>query len=208
MLHGLPEKFQEQILASLSTSLPLGIVADLIADEGYWRRRATATFKLCDPEQHGDSWKRLYFELNVQALLEAYYPRHSPYDGEAEDMKRLETELVRAAPYVKRVYLRQLKPAHGLDTSTPELKDIVVDSTQPHPDHLHPDLLFKHLPNMTELSLHYGWVMASSVPSQGSQAGGYWCSNPCIRGSTCHGSRRRPTGSRTRAPCSTAPSLA
>ncbi len=164
MLEGLPLKYKEYILANLSTTLPLPTTASLITDEGYWRRRAQANFKLCNPENHGDSWKQLFFELHVQALLEARYPKRVE---SAEETATLEQALQLAAPYVRRVHLRQLRPAYDAATTTPsgaegalELKDVLVCPTDLNPDHLDPGLLFRNLKNLTELVLFYGCVCA------------------------------------------------
>ncbi|KAJ3065807.1 T-complex-associated testis-expressed protein 1, partial [Rhizoclosmatium hyalinum] len=48
-LNGIPTKHRERVLSSISVNLPLAIAANLIPDESYWKRRATAHFKNCDP---------------------------------------------------------------------------------------------------------------------------------------------------------------
>lgn len=45
-------------------------MVQLIMDEEYWRRRACARWRNCDPCAHGRSWKQLYFERNLQEALE------------------------------------------------------------------------------------------------------------------------------------------
>lgn len=42
----------------------------LIADEDYWRRRAAARWRNCDPAGNGRSWKQLFFERHLQEALE------------------------------------------------------------------------------------------------------------------------------------------
>ncbi|KAJ3130579.1 Kinesin-associated protein 3, partial [Physocladia obscura] len=48
-LNGIPQKYRDRVLGSISVALPLSIAAPLIPDESYWKRRATAQFKNCDP---------------------------------------------------------------------------------------------------------------------------------------------------------------
>ncbi|KAI9328525.1 hypothetical protein BDR26DRAFT_53447 [Obelidium mucronatum] len=48
-LNRIPTKHRERVLSSISVNLPLAIAAPLIPDESYWKRRATAHFKNCDP---------------------------------------------------------------------------------------------------------------------------------------------------------------
>ncbi|KAI8843930.1 hypothetical protein BJ741DRAFT_589591 [Chytriomyces cf. hyalinus JEL632] len=48
-LNGIPSKHRERVLSSISINLPLTIAAPLIPDESYWKRRAAAHFKNCDP---------------------------------------------------------------------------------------------------------------------------------------------------------------
>ncbi|KAI8609480.1 hypothetical protein BC830DRAFT_1150276 [Chytriomyces sp. MP71] len=48
-LNGIPAKHRERVLSSISVNLPLSIAAPLIPDESYWKRRAAAHFKNCDP---------------------------------------------------------------------------------------------------------------------------------------------------------------
>jgi len=42
----------------------------MIADGEYWERRSCARWRNCDPAAHGQSWKQLYFERNLQEALE------------------------------------------------------------------------------------------------------------------------------------------
>jgi hypothetical protein len=42
----------------------------MIADEDYWRRRASARWRNLDAAAHGRSWKQLFFERNLDEALE------------------------------------------------------------------------------------------------------------------------------------------
>ncbi|KAJ1544787.1 T-complex-associated testis-expressed protein 1, partial [Nowakowskiella sp. JEL0078] len=75
ILRGIPPKYRDRVLNSISVELPLSIAGPLIPDDSYWKRRAKSCFKNCDPEKHGGSWKRLFFELHIQKVLENFVPR-------------------------------------------------------------------------------------------------------------------------------------
>lgn len=130
LLHGLPAAYRPRILSSISVTLPLRIAAPLIPDEIYWKRRALATHKLCDPSMHGGSWKRLFFELHVRKLIEDFVPKKAPLnenalngvggDGEVvvragvEEDKRwkdLVGELMIARDFVETLDVETLRPA-------------------------------------------------------------------------------------------------
>ena len=64
------------MLLKLPTDLSLEIIAPLIAEEVYWKRRAIDYFKACEPLDHSEQWKRLFFEKYVGYLLESYIPNN------------------------------------------------------------------------------------------------------------------------------------
>lgn len=66
----LDERCVKQIVDNLAVDLPLDIAAVLIAGESYWQRRSAARWKNCDPLPHGQSWKQLYMERNLQEAIE------------------------------------------------------------------------------------------------------------------------------------------
>lgn len=44
--------------------------AQHLLDEDYWKRRSSARWRNLEPSAHGNSWKQLYFEKNLQDALE------------------------------------------------------------------------------------------------------------------------------------------
>ncbi len=60
----------QQVVDNLSVDLPLEVAAVMIAGEGYWQRRAAVRWKNCDTLPHGNSWKQLYMERNLQEAIE------------------------------------------------------------------------------------------------------------------------------------------
>ncbi|KAJ3264745.1 T-complex-associated testis-expressed protein 1, partial [Borealophlyctis nickersoniae] len=107
LLTGIPTKYRDRVLSSISVTLPLPIAAPLIPDEPYWHRRATSAFKLCDPDAHGKSWKRLFFELHIRNAVEQFVPKR---EGGVEEELRLVEELKLAAPFVVGLEVGQLRP--------------------------------------------------------------------------------------------------
>lgn len=100
----LPPRYVKNIVNRLRLDLPLELVGRLIADEGYWRQRSAARWHNCDVSVHGGSWKQLYFERNLEAVLEAY-------DPSATDVAGLRRLLAFSRRYVRNLTIRQL-PSH------------------------------------------------------------------------------------------------
>ncbi|XP_059877611.1 dynein regulatory complex subunit 5 [Delphinus delphis] len=69
----LPEH-QKKVLNQLSPDLPLAVTANLIEDENYWRRCCTQRWPVCHVDEHGGSWKRMFFELHLENLLKHFIP--------------------------------------------------------------------------------------------------------------------------------------
>eukprot|EP00793_Prasinoderma_coloniale_P006870 PRCOL_00001701-RA len=100
----LPPRHVKSIVDKLRLDLPLELVGRVVADEGYWKRRSAARWHNLDVVSHGGSWKQLYFERNLQAVLETYDPSKT----DVSDLKRL---LAFSRRYVRNLTVRQL-PSH------------------------------------------------------------------------------------------------
>lgn len=50
------------------------MTANLIDDEGYWRRCCMHRWPVCHVARHGGSWKRLFFERHMEGLLCHFIP--------------------------------------------------------------------------------------------------------------------------------------
>ncbi|TPX61954.1 hypothetical protein PhCBS80983_g00814 [Powellomyces hirtus] len=138
--------------------------APLVPDEEYWQRKSVVTFKLCNVRDHGGSWKRLFFESNVQKILEDFVPQ---YGGEQE--MDLMTQLDLGAPYINKLQVRQLRPTdydarktekeggtgagslHGRSSH----KFTSGNGDGVHPDHLNLGMVFSKLKNLEELDICY-----------------------------------------------------
>eukprot|EP00899_Mesostigma_viride_P007170 jgi/Mesvir1/16454/Mv12094-RA.1 len=126
-LLGLPSTNVKDIISRLRLDLPLELVGQLIKDESYWKRRATARWKNCDISGHGNSWKQLYFETNLEGAIERFEANNA---SEAAGLKRL---LLFSRKFVRNLSIKQL-PSH-MDLS------LLFDSTASC---------------LSSLTLHYG----------------------------------------------------
>ncbi|KAJ3190767.1 T-complex-associated testis-expressed protein 1 [Irineochytrium annulatum] len=145
-LSGVPDKYRQNVLSAISVNLPLSLGGPLIPDEAYWQRRALSRFRNCDTGRHGGSWKRLFFELHVQALAEGFIPKK---DAGMDELSELEKELKMASPFLEGLHVRQMMPMQPPEGS-------VVKATDPHPDHVDMGLFFGALTNLKTLKLYYG----------------------------------------------------
>nr|XP_003473678.1 T-complex-associated testis-expressed protein 1 [Cavia porcellus] len=74
ILKQLPPEYQQKVLSQLPPDLPLAVTANLIDDEGYWRRCCMHRWPVCHVARHGGSWKRLFFERHMEGLLCHFIP--------------------------------------------------------------------------------------------------------------------------------------
>ncbi|XP_068921863.1 dynein regulatory complex subunit 5 [Petaurus breviceps papuanus] len=65
---------QRRVLDRLSPDLPLKVVANLITDQSYWRRRCNQRWAVGHVEKYGNSWKRMFFERHLEDLLKFFIP--------------------------------------------------------------------------------------------------------------------------------------
>jgi hypothetical protein len=144
----MPPRFREKVLGSISVDLPLNIAAPLIPDESYWQRRAKSKFKNCDPSLHGNSWRRLFFELHIQSLCENFKPKKL---GGVDEFTELTKEIRLGAGVVESLDLKQLRPTEPAEGE-------VVKATDPPPDHLDLGMLFAESIRLKEFKVYYGFV--------------------------------------------------
>ena len=70
----LMDKHRDQLLKNLPTRVPLKVTAPLIEDEGYWQRCCKEKWSICDTADYDGSWKRMYFEKNIEEIIENFIP--------------------------------------------------------------------------------------------------------------------------------------
>ena len=153
ILDGLFPKYKAKVLEKISTDLPLKITANLVSDEGYWKRCCKARWEICDISAYGDSWKRMYFERNLQDIIEHFVP-------ETTDPTNLNEALPLSANFVKKLEVGQLLPPVREAPKGPDFDDASDAGSdagdEPECDHFNFAPVLKQLPNLEELHVTYG----------------------------------------------------
>lgn len=153
ILNNLLPKHKSIVLEKISTDLPLKITANLVEDEGYWKRCCKARWQICDVAAYGNNWKRMYFERNLQQIVEHFVP-------ESTDMTEINETLPLSANYVKKLDIRQLLPPVREAPKGPDFDDASDAGSEagdePECDHFNFGPILKQLPNIEELHLTYG----------------------------------------------------
>ena len=158
----LMDKHRDQLLKSLPTRVPLKVTAPLIEDESYWQRCCKEKWPICDISQYDHSWKRFYFEKNIEEIIENFIPSKT-------DTKQLFEYVDLGAQYVKRLDIKQLLPPIEMqdqilqndadfdDADENDLDDERdAEIKKPLSDHFDFTELIRRLPNLQELHIVYG----------------------------------------------------
>jgi hypothetical protein len=159
-LKGLPEKYREHVINSISTNVSLSIAAPIISDSNYWKRRSKERFQLASVCDHGNDWKRLYFELYLQSEIEKLVPS-SDIGIMQDQIVQLKETLQLAAPFVQNLKLRQLRPMNvvpqpdDLDREMANTKTPGTPSTRTL-DHLDLGLVISCLQQLKQVNVYYG----------------------------------------------------
>jgi hypothetical protein len=153
ILNKLPAKHRSAVLKRISTDLPLKVTARLVDDDDYWRRCCQARWTVCDVSQHGGRWKRMFFERNLEVMIESFEPE-SPNPAPRVE---LEEALELSSNYVRRLRIRQLLPpirdraaAGNSDPSE------AGDEEPPSVDHFDFNAVLPKLPFLEDFEVTYG----------------------------------------------------
>ncbi|KAJ3258060.1 T-complex-associated testis-expressed protein 1 [Boothiomyces macroporosus] len=163
-LDKLPSKHRETVINSISIDLPLHIAGPIISDEDYWKRRSKARFLYASVANHGNSWKRLFFELHLKDVIEKFTPSSDESVMES-GMKGLTEELKIGAPFVETLKLGQLRPINIVpkgddDEKIPAEALKLLEGKKDEPlDHLNLGHILLHLGRLKDLSVYYGYVV-------------------------------------------------
>ncbi|XP_078466425.1 LOW QUALITY PROTEIN: dynein regulatory complex subunit 5-like [Lampetra planeri] len=152
VLDALLPKHRTAVLARISTQLPLTLAAALVGDEGYWRRRCQASRVVGDVLSHGNSWKRMFLERHLQALIELYVP-------DTTDPSVVREAAAACGPFVRCLDVGQLLPPIGEaapagDDSSDAGSDDGAEG--PSVDHFDFGSIAGQLPHLEELHVAYG----------------------------------------------------
>lgn len=152
ILEGLLPSHKDYVLERLSQSLPLHVTANLISDDGYWKRCCKQNWGLCDVSEYGHSWKRMFFERHLENIIELFIP-------DVTDQKVVLDMVPLCRNYVKRLDISQLLPPIKEpqkieeDDSSDSASDMGFDG--PSMDHFDFGVLLSKLSHLEELHVTY-----------------------------------------------------
>ncbi|XP_072543503.1 dynein regulatory complex subunit 5 [Salminus brasiliensis] len=141
------------VLEKLPSSLPLSLTANLISDEGYWRRCCEDRWGMRDVSEYDHSWKRMFFERHLENIIELFIPDQT-------EPKSVLDVVALCQNYVRRLKITQLlppiknPPKFDEDDTSDSASDLGNDG--PSMDHFDFRILLNKLTNMEELQLVYG----------------------------------------------------
>ncbi|GCC40207.1 hypothetical protein chiPu_0023969, partial [Chiloscyllium punctatum] len=153
LLNQLQEKDRHKVLAKISTNIPLQVTANLISDEGYWKRCCLECWEVCDVSSYGGSWKRMFFEHLLKNIIEFFVP-------DTTDVRVVFELVPLCRNYVKKLDIGQLLPPvrQSSEIMDEDSSDAGSDSDMigPSVDHFDFSILLNKLINLEELHVTYG----------------------------------------------------
>lgn len=153
ILNDLLSKHKLKVLEKIAVSLPLKVTANLVDDEGYWTRCCKARWEICDVSTYADNWKQMYFERDLQDIIEHFVP-------ETTDPTKLNETLPLAGNFVKKLDVRQLLPPVRDAPKGPDFDDNSDAGSdagdEPECDHFNFGPVLPMLPHLEELHLTFG----------------------------------------------------
>uniref|UniRef100_A0A3B4DTJ6 T-complex-associated-testis-expressed 1 n=1 Tax=Pygocentrus nattereri TaxID=42514 RepID=A0A3B4DTJ6_PYGNA len=141
------------VLEKLPPSLPLSVTANLISDEGYWKRCCEGRWGVSDVSEYSHSWKRMFFERHLENIIELFIP-------DVTDPRAVLDVVPLCQNYVRRLKISQLlppikePPKFDEDDASDSASDVGND--RPSMDHFDFRILLDKLTNLEELQLVYG----------------------------------------------------
>ncbi|XP_042189411.1 dynein regulatory complex subunit 5 [Callorhinchus milii] len=150
ILKRLLKHHKERVLEKISTEIPIQVTANLVGDEGYWRRCCLECWEVCDMSKHGGSWKSMFFERLLKNIIEHFIP-------ETTDQVVILELVPLCKNYVRRLEISQLLPPVK---QLPEVEedDIseVGSNSETSLDHFDFSMLLPKLLKLEELHVTYG----------------------------------------------------
>eukprot|EP00794_Sanderia_malayensis_P017554 gene17554-19304_t len=152
ILNELLPRHKTKLLENLSPGLPLKVTANLVEDDGYWKKACKTRWSVCDVSVYGNSWKRMFFERNLEEIVEKFVPGTT-------DPTVLNETLQLSSNYIKSLNICQLLPP----VKEPPIKDEDEDDDSGSEsgetlsyDHFDFKVITQALPFLRELHLQYG----------------------------------------------------
>uniref|UniRef100_I3JF46 T-complex-associated-testis-expressed 1 n=2 Tax=Oreochromis niloticus TaxID=8128 RepID=I3JF46_ORENI len=136
----------------VSLSLPLHFAANVFPDGVYWKRRCEQKWKVCDVSNYGESWKRMFFERQLENIIELFVP------GITEPKTVLDMVTL-CKDHIKKLNIAQLLPP----VKEPQTEDeeqateltLENEDDKSGMDHFDFRILLDKLTNLEELHLVY-----------------------------------------------------
>lgn len=115
-LDRIPPEYVDNVVVLLDPAqIEFTAAAKYITTEKFWKRFSQERWPICQIDKHGLSWKRLFIERHLQALLEAYYPSKN-----GQNFQKLTKELDAGKPFVHSLNIQQL-------LSHVDLSDVLIE---------------------------------------------------------------------------------
>ncbi|XP_011313832.1 T-complex-associated testis-expressed protein 1 [Fopius arisanus] len=142
---------RDALLELLPADLPFEIIIQKIPYEYYWSRAAKARWEHNNPNEHGNSWRRLYCERHLTEYLESL----ENVESEKEECEAL-INLVQ--PYVSTLTIRSLQPSkYPFKWSGDDDEDQCTAADFPV-HHIPMDVIVPKLTELRELRLNFGMI--------------------------------------------------
>jgi len=154
ILDSLLPAHKTKVLNKISVDLPLAITAPLIDYPDYWKRCCTSRWRVCDVSLYGGCWKRMFFERNLEELIEKFVPGTT-------DPSILNLVLSLSANFIQSLNIKQLLPPvkESPNKDEDDLSDSGSESGDaPAVDHFDMNVVVQALPRLEELHITYGVV--------------------------------------------------
>lgn len=152
LLEELLPQDRNHVLNNLPVDIPINTTANLITDENYWKRCCRSRWKICDVSSYGNSWRRMYFEKNLEEIIEKFVP------GTTDPSTLMDT-LRLSGQFIESLKINNLLPPIKEPQKIPdeEFSDNESDvGEELNIDHFDFNITIPFLPNLKELHLSYG----------------------------------------------------
>jgi len=153
ILNDLLPRHQKNVLDHIDVNVPIKVTAPLIGSEDFWKRSCKSRWEVCDASLYDGCWKRMYFERNLEEIIEHYVPS-------SNDTRLIDETLALSAPFIRALNIKQLLPPVKEPVNAAiedDLSDNESDSGDaPTQDHYEMKHVISRLPHLEELHLVYG----------------------------------------------------
>ncbi|GAB1606069.1 dynein regulatory complex subunit 5-like [Argonauta hians] len=139
------------VLRILPVNLPLKVTALLIDQEGYWERCCRNRWSICNVSDYENNWKRMYFERNLERMIEFFVPDQT-------DDTELDEALKVSSDFVKKLQIKQMLPPVAPEETITDLLEEQSDEyiyQDPMCDHFNMMPVLEQLKSLKELHITF-----------------------------------------------------